>query len=1091
MPNLIINNDTTTLKAKFQDLIPTSTEMKFLVGYFYFSAIPELYQELKAKAEKNDLKLRILVGLNSESIIVKAISGEGVEKFLSSVRENFCSEALDKKEFYDQYEDFIKWIKEGKIIIRKTNKDNHSKLYLFAYPKDGKDNRFITGSSNFTSAGLFRQDEFNVEVNHAKDYIEADEYFENLWRDAILITEDDSIKKDIIEILTKETHCRKVTPYEAYIYILKTYLSLDMEDDKNIPQILDKAGFKPFRFQIDAIREALGKIEDYGGVILGDVVGLGKSIIASVIATQLPGNTLILCPPNLIGEPGSYGWKDYKYKFNIRGEVESSSFSNLKYIYERKLYSDFDNVIIDEAHRFRNDKNDTYGYLNTICKNKKVILLTATPFNNTFWDIHSILKLFLPTKFVSASYGYSLFEKFMDVKARIEDINSIIKDYRSTDPAKLAKIDRLLSKYLPGVKVASIGKPEIDKLHKMMKDVGGEVKDDISSYIIRRNRLDILNNPDYKKETGDLSTIEDPREALYFLEPDLSDFYDDILRYFSKTGGDFIGAIYRPVNYDAKNSISKKLAKQYQDQLYDFMKRIIVKRLESSFGAFYESVKRYLQTNIEIYSFVTTNGYYVLNRKFMTDCVDLDDDEVLEKLKEMQAKKGKEYDVYEFTPSGEADFLEDIKKDIDLFTKIKERCEDLKMVDKDPKFEELVKIVDGIKAKEPNRKILVFTEFADTVKHLRNKFDGLHRDDIDYVYGSSIKIEEIEKEFDYSCKDQTNDKHILVSTDKMSEGHNLNRAGVVINYDIPWNPVRVIQRVGRMNRISAKVFDKLYIYNFFPSELTSDTVRVKQIATQKMLLIHNILGEDAKIFTPDEEPTAAELSEALHKLPYEDEEESFYTYVRKLYKSIEESTDPKVQEALKNIDKMPYRIKTCKLGTDNELILFILKNDMFVRHFNFDTSKSYVETKLNKDLIDKIKCDPDTPLETFSDNFWNMYPKLIDVNAGIRHSLPKKGDEEKAYNTLKSLEGIIKKDRYHSCAKYKDFIKALIDDITGLGTLSTFDYRKIKDWKDDDKLEAKITELYEDLGKSKYINSINRTEEKETKIIVGYENKKH
>ncbi|MCX8034657.1 MAG: helicase C-terminal domain-containing protein, partial [Thermodesulfovibrio sp.] len=147
-------------------------------------------------------------------------------------------------------------------------------------------------------------------------------------------------------------------------------------------------------------------------------------------------------------------------------------------------------------------------------------------------------------------------------------------------------------------------------------------------------------------------------------------------------------------------------------------------------------------------------------------------------------------------------------------------------------------------------------------------------------------LEAIYKNFDASYKEQKDDYDILLTTDRISEGFNLNRAGMVINYDIPWNPVRVIQRVGRINRISKKVFDRLYIVNFFPSEKGANIVRSREIASNKMFMIHNTLGEDAKIFAPDEEPTPSGLYLKIQQNPEELEGESFITKIIKEYEEI-------------------------------------------------------------------------------------------------------------------------------------------------------------------------------------------------------------
>ena len=168
---------------------------------------------------------------------------------------------------------------------------------------------------------------------------------------------------------------------------------------------------------------------------------------------------------------------------------------------------------------------------------------------------------------------------------------------------------------------------------------------------------------------------------------------------------------------------------------------------------------------------------------------------------------------------------------------------------------------------------------------------------------------------------------MLLATDKLSEGFNLNRAAMVINYDIPWNPVRVIQRVGRINRISKKVFDTLHITNFFPTEQGADIVKSREIASHKMFMIHQTLGEDARIFDAEEEPSPAKLFAKVQTNPYDLEKESLYTRLKKLMRQWEDEYPDRV----KALDEMPIRIKTAKAFSSDSLVLFIRKGKLFQR----------------------------------------------------------------------------------------------------------------------------------------------------------------
>lgn len=193
--------------------------------------------------------------------------------------------------------------------------------------------------------------------------------------------------------------------------------------------------------------------------------------------------------------------------------------------------------------------------------------------------------------------------------------------------------------------------------------------------------------------------------------------------------------------------------------------------------------------------------------------------------------------------------MQDIKRDIELFRELLEKFEKVGLGREDPKAQKLLETIEEFLGE--NRKVAVFTEYVDTGRYLGETLKEKFRDAVLVAYGNLGKsvLSDIYKNFDASSQQQEDRYKILLATDKLSEGFNLNRAGVVINYDIPWNPVRVIQRVGRMNRVGRKVYNELYIVNFFPTEKSADIVCSREIAQSKMFMIHKVLGEDAKIFS--------------------------------------------------------------------------------------------------------------------------------------------------------------------------------------------------------------------------------------------------
>ena len=243
--NFITNNHQhKTLRGRLNKLIGISTELRFLVGFFYFSGWKEVYEQLK---ENQDIKVRLLVGLEVERRLGQALVEYGLKEdslsqdeyfqlFLTSMDQAINNEEMDRQEFYEQVLFFLEMLHEGRLILRKTRNPNHAKLYLFQYNDHHHDihekkGEFITGSSNLTKAGLSDQEEFNVEIRDY-GYEDAVLYFEELWDQAIPITEIADRKKFLIEFIKHRSQASSVTPFEAYALILKTFLDLQQQKSR-------------------------------------------------------------------------------------------------------------------------------------------------------------------------------------------------------------------------------------------------------------------------------------------------------------------------------------------------------------------------------------------------------------------------------------------------------------------------------------------------------------------------------------------------------------------------------------------------------------------------------------------------------------------------------------------------------------------------------------------------------------------------------------------------------------------------------------------------------------------------------------------
>ncbi|MGK9475371.1 SNF2-related protein [Melioribacter sp. OK-6-Me] len=612
MSNFITNSQQKQLKTRLIELLAKSDELKFLIGFFYFSGIRELYNGLK---ENPKVTIKVLVGLDVDKINYRLIEHsedeklsdeEKIENFFSSVKKSINNDAFDVKEFYEQSTFFLKLIADNRLIIRKTYRPNHSKLYLFKLEEGqvGKSKLFITGSSNLTRAGLSEQNEFNVEISDY-GFEEAEKYFDDLWNTAVKITEQEDIKERLIKTIENETHIRKIKPFEAYVFVLKSYLDSFQHKSlsSSLKELLSKKGYKNYKYQNDAVEIALSIIEQHGGVLVADVVGLGKSVIACMIAKQLRARGLVLCPPGLIGDDNkTEGWRKYLNEFQLY-DWEARSIGDLEEVLDFvKNNDDIEVIIVDEAHRFRNPDTQSYELLKNICRNKKVILLTATPFNNKPEDILAMLNLFIIPKQSSITLENNIISTFRTINTLFDRLAYITKNYNSKDKRKL---NRAKSYYR-----LLFDESEIDlrRVKRKSHSLAKQIRDVIEPITIRRNRLDLLKNPFYKNEVKDLSKVEPPIEWFYELTDEQSSFYDEIMtNYFEDPdyGGKFKGAIYLPFVYeegvDTRSSDDKDKEKNrellQQRNLFDIMRRLLVKRFESSFGAFVQSIKNFKHIN--------------------------------------------------------------------------------------------------------------------------------------------------------------------------------------------------------------------------------------------------------------------------------------------------------------------------------------------------------------------------------------------------------------------------------------------------------------------------------------------------------------
>ena len=861
MSTQFITNQDRLLVDVVNNILPSSEKLYFLVGYFYFSGFEEVYKNVI------DKEIKILVGLEIEKDIANKIREFEVIDATSAprgkIRDNYYNSFVelfndtgffDTKDKQDAFRLFLEKIKNGSLEIRKTEYPNHAKLYIFENKKEFSQGEefpgtVITGSSNFTRSGLRGNFEINVVSRHPRNYSEAFKIFKDLWDSAVRIVDKDNLNEFLINVVSKIWLDKLPKPFLLYVRVLEEYFSDRIVGSLRLPSEITKNKYINMKYQEDAIKRALDILRRHNGVIIADVVGLGKSIIASAVAHNLNLKTIIIAPPHLMWQ-----WEDYHNEFEFHARIYSSGKIE-------KALQDSNNdeeklIIIDEAHKYRNAFTEDYANLHKLCQRNKVMLLTATPFNNQPQDVFSLVKMFqIPTRTTLQTVDNLSFQ-----------FKKLVHEY------KMIKEAQRTSAESPTATKARI------------KLVADEIRNMLSPLVIRRSRLDLDAIDEYKKDLIEqkisFPEVKEPKLLEYELGS-LSGLYQETLQDIApedeKNG--FIGARYKPTSYikdfeKYKERIAKEmgvdenLLKQTQVNLAKFMKRLLVRRFESSISAFQITLNSMINQSEKIKNWYDNLGKVPIYKKGNLPNVDslleaigedMDDDlkdVLLEKELQEHIENGLWLiDKKEILKS----FIEDVEKDIKILKTIREKWFG-RGFPEDPKLIHFEKVIEGKIDAEPNRKIVVFTEFADTANYIyKGLNDPLQVKDKLRVFkytgkdASESNKQIIRENFDAGFKNQKNNFDVLIATDAISEGFNLHRAGAIFNYDIPYNPTRVIQRVGRINRINKKVFDELFIFNYFPTAIGEKENHIKQVSTLKIAMIHALFGEDTKVLTKDEE----------------------------------------------------------------------------------------------------------------------------------------------------------------------------------------------------------------------------------------------
>jgi len=930
--NFFTNQGENTLYKKFVGVFEHMQNIEYfksVIGYFRASG----YFAIR-KHFPDNLKVKIIAGINVDPFIALA-QKQGLlfnlnakdtkESFIESIQQDIIN-AKYGKEIEEGIIQLISDIADGRIEIRAHNsKKLHSKFYIFLSPNFNEHNpngMVIMGSSNLSAQGLGLEDvqhnyEMNIQLNDYANVKYADDEFETLWQQSTSILPVDApalIKKTYLEI--------NPTPFELYVKFLIEFFGKNIEYDPDSISDIPLKKFKKLSYQIDAVNQGYELLLRHNGFFLADVVGTGKTVMAALLAKKFIINNgpkskiLIVYPPTL-----EKNWKSTFKEFRIDEKCHFIANGSLNKIVEGDHnYADkerYDLILVDEAHKFRNHRSQQFENLQVICKSgreniggidgfeKKVVLISATPLNNKPEDIYYLISLF--------------------------------QDIRNSNLAE-TNLQKYFYPHIIRYKTLIQQTPlDLQAIQDIFTDIRDKVVKDIT---IRRTRTDLKKNERYAKDLQEQGIIfpkvADPFANEYELPHDLATlFLDTANSIIDKNKIDFFR--YQAIAYltDEANGGLYQSAQTISRSLAFIMQTQLIKRLESSFYAFKNSLSKITASTKQMIEMYERDSVFIapdldisdlLNKGYTDEEIEIeilkidDDKPKNKKFKESDFKKG---------------FIEGLRRDYENLHALNERWQAIEEHN-DPKWNVFIQLLENEyfnKDKNELGKLVIFTESADSLNYLssRLKKETLYKVLSITSDNRNKEFETIRENFDANYEGTfRNDYDIILTTDVLAEGINLHRANVILNYDTPWNPTRLIQRLGRINRIGSKA-NYIYNYNFYPSKQGDTRINLRQKSLVKLQSSHSTFGEDNKIYTLDE------IIDQFRMFEEKNEEKDLLTeYLEWLRKYREQN-----EEHFNAIRKMPLKVRCIRKANEKEMSIAFVKNGEHKNIYLHSEGKSF------------------------------------------------------------------------------------------------------------------------------------------------------
>ena len=932
----IFDNIEHRLNEALSQTLSTAKRADFCVGYFNLRGWREIDEHIH-NWQGDENSCRLMVGMHrSEKDEIRRLyrSRKDDDTVIDNATALRCKEEL-AREFRTQLmlgaptkadeeglRRLAEQLREGRVRVKLFLRYQlHAKLYL-AYNKDNFNNPVtgFLGSSNLTFAGLAQQGELNVDVLEHDASKKLADWFEERWNDRRCV----DITAELIKVL-EESWITPRTPYQIY---LKMAYHLASEARAGLAEFRLPSDFGSlFEYQNAAVRIAAHHLSTRKGVVIGDVVGLGKTLMATALARIFEDDfglgTLIISPPNL-----QKMWEEHVTKYRLRGKVISSG-GVVNSLHPQHGEPRRRILIIDESHNLRSRDGKKYTAIKEYIERNgcKVILLSATPYNKNFSDLSSQLRLFWPESAELPTRPERLLREKPGV---LQEHNIAPRSLRAFELSPYTDDWRELMRLYMVRRTRGFIKANYAKFDEEKQQHYLPLADGTPSYFPQRRAKTIKfasdsTNPEdqfaqlYAEEVVDaLDGLRLPRYGLgqYLIEDEIAVKAERAQKPLPDGSG-----VLSPVPASAaqEGEIAENLSRA-GERLKGFCRTGLFKRLESSGHAFLLSLKRHILRN-EIFLYALDNdlplpiGTQNLNAFEIGDR-DPDDDNAVPQMKHADAKTNYRYYAekdakkFEWLRAGlfAPKLKKDLKQDARELKKILERVGDWD-TSRDEKLKTLEEL---IQKTHPSEKVLIFSQFSDTVEYLHRQLSKRGVQQISLATGDSENATELAWKFSpvsnekpIAAKDEL---RVLIATDVLSEGQNLQDAHIIINYDLPWAIIRLIQRAGRVDRIGQKA-PEILCYSFLPAEGIEKIIDLRGRLVKRLRESADVLGADEGFFEEDEATVVDLYNEKSTVLDGDEGEVDLASQAFQIWKNAIDA-DPKLESIIRNMPDVVYSAKS-------------------------------------------------------------------------------------------------------------------------------------------------------------------------------------